>query len=88
MKEELQRLERIKRLEDIEKLQADMETEERKLWFFEDQEKHKLEIQRRKAVIRNYPKYIGKKKKPRAVDENYVPPEIDNITRSNISKAK
>lgn len=62
-----------------------MEVEERKLWFFENQEKHKLAIQNRNNT--NHPKkYFGKKKPPRKMDESYVPPEIDNITRSRVVK--
>lgn len=72
--EELDRLNRARRLADIEKLRVDMEKEEEKLWFFENEDKIDLKIDSKKIY---YPKrWFGKKKKPRVVDAGYVPPEI------------
>jgi small subunit ribosomal protein S27 len=52
-----------------------MEGEERKLWFFENEDKIDLEIEDKKVF---YPKrWFGKKKKPRVIDENYIPPDVD-----------
>ena len=62
-----------------------MNAEERKLWFFENLEQTKLEIQ--KVRQKTYPRrFFGKKKPPRKVDVNYVPPEIDNITRGRLTR--
>ncbi|ETN61705.1 hypothetical protein AND_006637 [Anopheles darlingi] len=72
--EELERLQRAKRLKEIEQLTVDMEKEEQKLWFFENEDKIDLEIDRKRVF---YPKrWFGKKKKPRTVDVDYVPPEV------------
>lgn len=70
----MDRLDRARRLADIEKLRIDMEKEEEKLWFFENEDKIDLQIDSKKI---HYPKrWFGKKKKPRVVDAGYVPPEI------------
>lgn len=72
---EIERLNRIQRLMNIEKVQEDLETEEKKLWFFENEDKIDMEIEGKKVY---YPKrWFGKLKKPRVVDENYVPPDVD-----------
>lgn len=77
-------MERIKRLEDIEKLQEDMNKQEKKLWFFEKYEDIKLEIASKKQY---YPKkWFGKKKKPKKMDENYIPIDIESITRQRKGK--
>ncbi|XP_055372656.1 28S ribosomal protein S27, mitochondrial [Condylostylus longicornis] len=74
LNEEIERLNRVKRLQEIEDLTKEMETEEQKLWFFENEDKIDLQIDSKKVY---YPKrWFGKKKKPRVVDEGYVPPEI------------
>ncbi|KAG5677434.1 hypothetical protein PVAND_007192 [Polypedilum vanderplanki] len=78
--EELARMKRIQRLEEIEKIQEEMKKTEKKLWFFENYENIKLEIQSKK---RFYPKtWWGKKSKPKKLDENYIPPDVESITRS------
>lgn len=56
-----------------------MEAKERKLWFFENEEDIMLAIKNKKQF--HPQRWFGKKKKTKKVDENYVPPEIDNITR-------
>uniref|UniRef100_A0A182IWY0 28S ribosomal protein S27, mitochondrial n=1 Tax=Anopheles atroparvus TaxID=41427 RepID=A0A182IWY0_ANOAO len=72
--EELNRLQRAKRLKEIEQLTVDMEKEEQKLWFFENEDKIDLQIDSKRVF---YPKrWFGKKKKPRTVDVDYVPPEV------------
>lgn len=51
-----------------------MAEEEQKLWFFENEDKIDLQIDSKKIF---YPKrWFGKLKKPKAVDEGYVPPEV------------
>ncbi|XP_053684091.1 uncharacterized protein LOC128734101 [Sabethes cyaneus] len=74
LEEELARLHRVKRIQEMEKMARDMEQEEQKLWFFENEDKIDLQIDSKKVY---YPKrWFGKKKKPRTVDEGYVPPEV------------
>lgn len=73
---EINRFSRIQRLYNVEKVQKDLEDEERKLWFFENEDKLDLEID---AKVVRYPKrWFGKHKKPRVVDENYIPPDVDS----------
>ncbi|XP_037947674.1 uncharacterized protein LOC119679404 [Teleopsis dalmanni] len=56
-----------------------IEDEKQKLWFFDLEEKIDLEIHQKKVT---YPKrWFGKKKKPRSIDDSYIPPEI--IKKSN-----
>ncbi|XP_063708442.1 uncharacterized protein LOC134837060 [Culicoides brevitarsis] len=75
LKEEIERLQRTERLKHIEKLTTEMEAEERKLWFFENEEQLNLDIESKRVF---YPKrWFGKKKVPRKVDENYIPPDVD-----------
>ncbi|XP_055593219.1 28S ribosomal protein S27, mitochondrial [Uranotaenia lowii] len=72
--DELTRLQRAKRIQDLEKIARDMEQDEQKLWFFENEDKIDLQIDSKKVF---HPKrWFGKKKKPRTVDEGYVPPEV------------
>ena len=80
----MNRLKRIQRLEDVEKLQEEMNKQEQKLWFFENIEDIKLDIEDKKVF---YPKrWFGKKKKPKKLDENYVPPDVESITRARRAK--
>uniref|UniRef100_A0A1L8E094 Putative mitochondrial 28s ribosomal protein s27 n=1 Tax=Nyssomyia neivai TaxID=330878 RepID=A0A1L8E094_9DIPT len=74
LNDELLRLRRAQAVKDIEKMTLDLEAEERKLWFFENEDKIDLQIEGKKVY---YPKkWLGKKKKPRVQDAGYVPPEI------------
>lgn len=76
LNDEISRLNRIQRLLNVEKVQEDLQAEEKKLWFFEKEDSIDLEIQGKKVF---YPKrWFGKLKKPRAVDENYIPPDVDS----------
>ena len=75
LNEEMNRLNRIQRLLQIEKIQDELKEEEKKLWFFENEDKIELEIEDKRVY---YPKrWFGKKKKPRVIDENYIPPDVD-----------
>lgn len=75
LSQEIHRLQRIQRLLNVEKLQEDLVTEEQKLWFFENEDNLELAIDSKKTF---YPKkWFGKKKVPRVIDENYVPPDVD-----------
>lgn len=62
------------RKEEIDKIMDDISTREQKLWYFENKNKIDLQIFNKRVY---YPKrWFGKKKKPRSLDESYVPPEI------------
>ncbi|KAM7342733.1 uncharacterized protein ACRADG_010023 [Cochliomyia hominivorax] len=75
--EEEQRLMEKERIENIEKLQSEINTKKELLWFFDNEEHLDLEIYNKRVF---YPKrWFGKKKKPRVVDEHYVPPQIRRI---------
>lgn len=72
--EEMARLQRARRIQDLERMGREMEQEEQKLWFFENEDKIELQIDSKKVF---YPKrWFGKKKKPRVIDEGYIPPEV------------
>ncbi|XP_053681190.1 uncharacterized protein LOC128732054 [Anopheles nili] len=72
--DDLSRLQRAKRIKEMEQLTVEMEKEEQKLWFFENEDKIDLQIDSKRVF---YPKrWFGKKKKPRTVDVDYVPPEV------------
>lgn len=61
-----------------------MDKQEQKLWFFENIEEIKLGIEDKKVF---HPKrWFGKKKKPKKLDENYVPPDVESITRARRAK--
>lgn len=74
LKEELDRLQRRKRVEDIDRINKSLIDEEQKLWFFENEDKIDLLIDSKKIFY--HKRWFGKKKKPRTVDEGYVPPEV------------
>ncbi|GAB0095656.1 hypothetical protein DMENIID0001_110610 [Sergentomyia squamirostris] len=77
--EELLRLRRAQAVKDIEKMTQEMEAEEQKLWFFENEDNLDLQIEKKKVY---YPKrWFGKKKKPRVIDEGYVPPEVTTFRK-------
>uniref|UniRef100_A0A1A9WW25 Uncharacterized protein n=1 Tax=Glossina brevipalpis TaxID=37001 RepID=A0A1A9WW25_9MUSC len=59
------------------KILNDISTKEELLWYFDREEDIELQIYNKRVF---YPKrWFGKKKKPRSVDEHYVPPEIRKI---------
>uniref|UniRef100_A0A0A1X5J6 28S ribosomal protein S27, mitochondrial n=1 Tax=Zeugodacus cucurbitae TaxID=28588 RepID=A0A0A1X5J6_ZEUCU len=62
------------RKENIDQILSDLTQKRQKLWYFENEELIDLEIFKKN---KSYPKrWFGKKKKPKVVDDNYVPPEI------------
>lgn len=52
-----------------------MKKEEQKLWFFENEDNLDLDIEGKRVFYRK--KWLGKRKEPRVVDENYIPPDVD-----------
>lgn len=66
-----------KKIENIENIRNEIATQKELLWFFNNEENLDLEIYKKRVF---YPKrWFGKKKKPRVVDEHYVPPQIRKI---------
>ncbi|XP_063823462.1 uncharacterized protein LOC135073275 [Ostrinia nubilalis] len=72
LEEQTKRLDRAKRIEAINYKQKDLQVEEQKLWFFENEEAIDLEIEEKEQTTRSN----SKKKSIKAVDEDYIPPEI------------
>ena len=65
------------RIENIERTKSELSNKKELLWFFNYEDKIDLEIYNKRVY---YPKrWFGKKKKPRVVDEHYVPPQIRRI---------
>lgn len=71
--EQAQRLDRARRLQLVQEKQKELETEEQKLWFFENEDKIDLEIEEKEKLV---DKSTFKKKVTKTTDENYIPPEI------------
>lgn len=74
LEKQILRLETARRIENIKKTQEDLKAREEKLWFFENEEQIELSIENKRVY---HPKrWFGKKRKPRKIDEGYVPPEL------------
>ncbi|XP_050308082.1 28S ribosomal protein S27, mitochondrial [Anthonomus grandis grandis] len=74
MDEQRERLTKANRLENVEDLKKALKKKEEKLWFFENEDQIDLDIE---AKYKFYPKrWFGHKKKPRQIDEGYIPPEV------------
>jgi small subunit ribosomal protein S27 len=83
---EIARLNRIQRLVNVEKVQEDLQAEEKKLWFFDNEDQIDLEIEGKRVF---YPKrWFGKHLKPRVVDENYVPPDVDHRRNTGLKRSR
>lgn len=73
LQEQIQRLERIKRVQLIEVKQKELQKEEQKLWFFENEEKIDLQIEEKEQLE---DKTQLKSETQDKSDEDYIPPEI------------
>lgn len=73
LNEELERLRRHERIQEIERITEEMSQKEERLWFFENEDQIDLKIEQNEETIRNLPQ---PKKQSKAVDENYIPPEV------------
>ncbi|CAG4964833.1 unnamed protein product [Parnassius apollo] len=73
LKEQLQRLERARRMEAINLKQKELEGEEQKLWFFENEDNIDLQIEEKEKLV---DATVNKKSEQNKSDENYIPPEI------------
>ena len=73
LKEQSERLDRAKRILSIEEKQKQLQTEEQKLWFFDNEENIDLQIEEKEQLIDTS---ITKEVAQQKSDENYIPPEI------------
>lgn len=76
LNEELDRINRFRRLRDIERITAEMAEKEERLWFFENQDKIELEIEKNELIEASRQPTKEVKVKAKDVDAAYVPPEI------------
>lgn len=77
LNEELDRVNRFKRLRRIEQITSEMAEKEERLWFFENEDKMDVELE--KAELRAKEDAANaktKKTKAKKNDESYVPPEV------------
>lgn len=73
LQEQAQRLDRARRIQLIQQKQSEMQEQEQKLWFFENEDKIDLEIEEKEKLV---DKTVTKKKASKSTDEDYIPPEI------------
>lgn len=74
LKEELKRVDYYNRMQNIESLKKEMQEREELLWFFENEDKIDLEIEKRgEHEVKQVKLSRGQQKK---IDESYVPPEV------------
>lgn len=71
-----ERLLKLKRLENVEKVQEQLQQRERLLWFFENEEKIELEIDQKLDNSQEDIKIDKKISKGAAADIEYIPPEV------------
>lgn len=76
LNEELDRLNRFRRLREIERITSEMAEKEERLWFFENEEKINLEIEKNELAATSNKSPIPAKVNPKGIDANYVPPEV------------
>lgn len=74
LQEQLDELIRQQRLAKVQLEKEALVKREETLFFFDNEEKWELEIERKKVFYRR--RYFGKRKKPRVADDNYIPPEV------------
>lgn len=71
--EQTKRLDRAKRMELIQEKQKELNRQEQKLWFFENEDAIDLQIEEKEHLVQ---KNFVKKSTSKTVDEDYIPPEI------------
>lgn len=74
LKEQSERLDRAKRIKSIEEKQKQLQVEEQKLWFFDNEESIDLQIEEKEQIVDTTT--TTKKVAQQKSDENYIPPEI------------
>lgn len=83
LNEELDRVNRFRRVRELERITAEMAEKEERLWFFENEDKIDLEIERNENEELKKGPVREKKTNKRDIDENYVPPEIGATRTQN-----
>lgn len=81
LNEELDRLNRFRRIKEIERLTAELAEKEEKLWFFENEDKYDLIIERNESISKAKEQTqqeikLTPKQTKRKIDPNYIPPEV------------
>lgn len=74
LQEQLDELTRQQRLAKVQQEKEDILKREEVLFFFDNEEKWELAIEKKRVFYRK--RYFGKRKKPRSADDNYIPPEV------------
>jgi len=74
LQEQLDELTKQERLAKVQLEKEQLLKREEVLFFFDNEEKWELEIEKKRVFYRK--RYFGKRKKPRAADDNYIPPEV------------
>lgn len=74
MQEELDRVDRHARLENIDAMLTEMTEQEEKLWFFENETKIDLELEK---ISAEHKVETISKRQQRLIDQAYIPPEVD-----------
>lgn len=72
LEEQSKRLDRAKRMKIIEQKQKELQEEEQKLWFFENEENIDLQIEEKEQLEDTTTKKSSQEK----TDDDYIPPEI------------
>lgn len=76
LNEELDRLNRFRRLREVERITSEMAEKEERLWFFENQEQIDLEIEINELAEENQKSTRPVKVTAKDIDATYVPPEV------------
>jgi small subunit ribosomal protein S27 len=74
LQEQLNELTKQQRLEKVQREKEELLKREETLFFFDNEEKLELAIEKKRVFYRR--RYFGKRKKPRAADDKYIPPEV------------
>lgn len=77
MKEELVRADHHARLEKIDEMLEEMNEKEAKLWFFENETKIDLELEKLESDRVEVKERKLSRAQRKLVDDSYVPPEVD-----------
>lgn len=76
LKEELARVDRHNRLDKIATLLKEMNEQEEKLWFFENETKIDLELEKISQETKETKTTISRRQQ-KLIDDAYIPPEVD-----------
>lgn len=76
LNEELKRVKRYQRLREIERITSEMAEKEERLWFFENEDKIDLEIEKNELAAAIEKPTYAPKVNTKEIDAAYVPPEV------------